>query len=38
MYREIVERGPRKLADLMQATLAFRDANNYDGYLLVVGP
>jgi hypothetical protein len=29
VYREIVERGPRKLADLMQALLAFLLARSY---------
>ena len=36
MYREIVESGPRKLADLMQALLAFLGRNDMMAYLAMV--
>ncbi len=36
VYKEIVERGPRKLADLMQALLAFLGRNDMMAYLMVV--
>lgn len=36
MYREIVERGPRKLADLMQALLAFLGRNDMMAYLVMM--
>lgn len=35
VYREIVERGPRKLADLMQALLAFLGRNDMMAYLVM---
>jgi hypothetical protein len=36
VYREIVERGPRKLADLMQALLAFLGRNDMMAYLVMM--
>jgi len=36
VYREIVESGPRKLADLMQALLAFLDPNDMMAYLVMM--
>jgi len=36
VYREIVESGPRKLADLMQALLAFLGRNKMMGYLMTL--
>jgi site-specific DNA-methyltransferase (adenine-specific) len=36
VYREIVERGPRKLADLMQALLAFLGRNDMMAYLVIM--
>jgi site-specific DNA-methyltransferase (adenine-specific) len=36
VYRETVERGPRKLADLMQALLAFLGRNDMMNCLMVV--
>ena len=35
-YREIVERGPRKLADLVQALLAFLGRNDMMAYLVMM--
>jgi site-specific DNA-methyltransferase (adenine-specific) len=36
VYREIVERGPHKLADLMQALLAFLVGNGMMAYLVMM--
>ncbi len=36
VYREIVESGPRKLADLMQALLAFLGRNDMMAYLVMM--
>jgi DNA modification methylase len=36
VYREIVERGPRKLADLIQALLAFLGRNDMMAYLVMM--
>jgi DNA modification methylase len=36
VYREIVERGPRKLADLVQALLAFLGRNDMMAYLVMM--
>ena len=36
VYNEIVESGPRKLADLMQALLAFLDPNDMMAYLVMM--
>jgi site-specific DNA-methyltransferase (adenine-specific) len=36
VYREIVERGPRKLADLIQALLAFLGRNDMLAYLVMM--
>ncbi len=37
VYREIVESGPRKLADVMQALLAFLGRNDMMAYLVMMG-
>ena len=38
VYKEIVTSGPRKLADLMQALLAFLGRNDMMAYLVMMAP